>query len=201
MKNEVILFCMLFILVNISFVNADTTFFEGDYGYRDDFIMESVPEVVVVGELNLCGNGFCDLGENSENCPEDCGVQGGRGIVYINKELVCDICLESLQEHINDFRHIDYSDENLELLTLQINEETNANFLKEQVRALVENFDDECGIPYPLLSGFAGGRYRDIVTPLVLAIGIIVLGFFIFLYFIFRRLKKVRFKRKSKRKK
>ena len=194
------IFVVLIFILSLQFVLADTTFFEGDYGYRDDFIMS--PEEVV----DLCGDGACNNGESCETCPQDCGVcinvesvSGstlGRG-GGLNKELVCDVCFDSLKEHIDKYRDIDYDEREIETLSIELEEELNVRLLDYQVAALVENFDDECGRPYPVLSGFATGRYRDLLSPMVITVSVIVLGFFIFLYFVLRRLKRFKFRKKK----
>jgi hypothetical protein len=194
---------IMLLLVGILFlqsISAETTFFEGDLGYRNNFIMVPVSEG---GGIDLCGDNFCNSGEDCEICPQDCGAcstdSGSGGGSAINKELVCDIVFDSLKEHINQYREIDYDESELEILNIELKEELNVYLLDNQVMALVENFDGECDRPYPILSGSAVGRFRNLFSPLIIGITILVSA--IILYFILRRFNKVKIgKRKRKRK-
>ncbi len=177
MKKRVI-FTFLICILFLQFITAETTFFEGELGYRDDFIVANLPEEVT-------GRAITEI-------PPEAG-----GHVQLNKTIVCDICFDSLTRHINKYRHINYSKEEIEFLRLEIKEETRIVFSPEQVLVLVENFDDECSRPYPLLGGFAGGRYSDILFPFITIVSLIILISLIILYFLFRRLRKVKFRKKS----
>ena len=179
----------LVLILCLQFAFAGTTFFEGDLGYNDDFIMgEIVSEEVV---------------ETIPEAEELSQGGGGKSFVQLDKALVCEVCSESLRKHINYFRDIDYSEEEIEILSLEITEETGVTFSHEQVAVLIEDFEKECSLPYPLLGGLAGGRLRDLSSPLIIFIGVLILGFFIFLYFMFRRIRKIKsnIKKKSSKKK
>ena len=175
MRKEVV-FTFLVCILFLQFIAAETTFFEGDLGYRDDFIMGNLPEGVSQVEIR-------------------------RGISHLNKEDVCNICFDSLKRHIEKYNHINYSKEEIEILSLEIKEKRGIYFSLEQVAVLVENFEDECSQPYPLLGGFAGGRYSEILSPFLNIIFFIILISLILLYFLFRRLRKVKFRRKRRHKK
>jgi len=41
-------------------------------------------------EINKCGNGWCEIGENSTNCPQDCGPTCGNGSVDVGEN--CSTC-------------------------------------------------------------------------------------------------------------
>lgn len=172
---------MLLSLIGIflfSFVSADTTFFEGDYNYRGDFIMANLPEEIIEAvrggvEILPSGGGGYFLKEE------------------FNSTLVCEICSESLREHIKQYQNIDYSEEKISILTSEINQEFQIDLSNNQVRYIIENFEDECDSNYPLFSGFAGGRLRNLTTPALLTISFFVLAFFIIIGFmIIRSLKK-----------
>ncbi len=195
MKRGIFLFlvCILF----LQLVSADTTFFEGDLGYREDFIMAPISEA---GGVVLCGDNSCNSGENCEICPKDCGActSGSSGI---NREPVCDVIFNSLKEHIRRYQDIDYNENELESLQIQLKEELNSYLRNNQVEALVENFDDECGRPYPILSGFVTGRFRTFFTPLRIIISFTLLISLIFLYWMLRKSRKNKFKKRIKRRK
>jgi len=46
-KGDVFIFVILISIFLIPIIFAETTFFEGDYDYRDDFIMANLPEDVI----------------------------------------------------------------------------------------------------------------------------------------------------------
>ena len=196
MKKEV-MFIFLICILFLQFVSADTTFFEGDLGYRDDFIMAPASEV---GTTGVCGDLSCNSGESCEICSQDCGVcvetVGGGGL---NKKPICNVVFNSLKGHIKKYANIDYDESELETLTFELKEELNVRLLDNQIEALVENFDDECGRPYPLLSGSAIGRFRNLFRPFVIGASVFVLAFFISLYFILKRFKKIKSKKRIKR--
>ena len=179
MKKEVV-FIFLICILFLQFLAAETTFFEGELGYRDDFIMGNLPE---------------EEEEITEILPEVGGYS------QLDKKFVCNVSFDSLKKHIIEYQHINYSKEEIEILRLEIKENTGIAFSQKQVAVLVENFEDECSQPYPLLGGFAGGRYRDLLTPLVTASAIIILISLITLYFVFRRLRKIKFKKRRRKKK
>jgi hypothetical protein len=191
---------MIFLLISILFlqlVSAETTFFEGDLGYRDDFIMAPIPEG---GIVDLCGDNSCNSGENCEICPQDCGacLTSSGGGSAINKELVCNLVFDSLKEHINKYMEIDYDESELKVLNMELKEELNIYLLDNQVIALVENFNDECDRPYPLLSSSVIGRFRNLFSPLI--IGIVILASVIILYFLLRRWNNIGFRKKKRMK-
>ena len=189
MKKEVIIVFLICIFL-LGFVSADTTFFEGDYDYRDDFIMGKIVSEEIIEEAT----------EVEE--VDDAFQGGGRNVVslQLNKELVCEICSDSLKQHIKKYQHINYSREQLEFLKIQIEEETSISFSHEQVAVLVENFEDECNQPYPLLGGLAAGRYQNLLNPLVILTSAIILISLVVLYILFGKLTKQK-RRKTKKKK
>jgi len=179
---------IVFILC-LPFVVAGTTFFEADLGYRDDFIMDVIegevvgPEAVELLTITSVGDGGYFQREE------------------YNESLVCEICLDSLREHISTKRKFDYGESEFEVLMEEINQELEINLSLSQVAYVIENFEDECDAPIPLLGAVTGGRFRDLVAPVSLFVGIIVLVFFIILYLLFRGLRKIRASNFQKRKK
>jgi len=180
MKKSCILliFVILLSIFLAPVISAETTFFEGDYDYRDDFIMANLPENVV------------------EAISEEAEILKTSGGSYFleqkcNTTLICEVCMDSLKEHVKKYQQIDYNEEEISILTSKINQEFQANLSNNQVRYIIENFEDECDAPYPLLGGFASGRLRDLMNPLLLGIMIIILISIIILgYFIIKALKK-----------
>jgi len=177
MKKEAVMFLICILL--IQFVIADTTFFEGEVGYKKDFIMGNLPEEVI-GEAIT---------------PEISPTRGG--FAQSKKTIVCEICFDSLSRHINEYRHINYSKEEIEFLRLEIKEDAGIYLSPKQILVLVENFEEECNKSYPLLGGFAGGRYSEILFPFTIIVFFIILISLIILYFLFRKLRKVKSKKKS----
>lgn len=171
----------------VSCVLAETTFFEGDLGYGDDFIMGVIegevvePEAVELLTITTVGSGGYFQREE------------------YNESLVCAICLDSLREHISAKRDIDYSENEFEILMEEINQVLEVNLSLSQVAYVIGNFEDECDAPIPLLSAATGGRFRDLISPVVLFAGITVLIFFILIYLLFRRLGKIKLSNVQKR--
>ena len=186
MKKRVLFILLAFSVLLLFQVYADTTFFEGDYNYRDDFIMASLPD---------------DVAEAIAN--EDIEIlQVSSGGYFLeqpyNTTLVCEACINSLKEHIKKYQHINYKEEEITILTELINQEFKTNLSNNQVRYVIENFEDECDAPYPLAGGIAGGRLRNLTNPFILGITIIVLISIIILgYFITKALKKRGYGRKK----
>lgn len=179
----------MFLILGIfltSFVFADTTFFEGDYNYRDDFIMGNLTREVVEETIKI---------ETIKILPK------GGSSFQLNKNLVCDICFDSLKQHIKKYQNIDYTEEQLNYLKIKIEEETGVYFSHKQVAVLVENFEDECNAQYPLLGGLAAGRYQNLLNPLVILISAIILISLILLYIVFRKITKQKKKKSRKKKK
>jgi len=184
----------IFLLIGIfliSFVSAETTFFEGELGYRDDYIMGSVDEEIIEPE--------------SVELLEDPFSGGGGGYFpreNYNQTVVCDSCFEFLRETINEKRALEYNEEELEILIEEINADLNPEISMQQLGYIVENFEDECDSPLPLLGAVVGGRDVDLLSPFMFIIAGAVLVFIIILYFVVRILRKLRTtKNKSKRKK
>jgi len=179
----------LMLVLGSSFVLAETTFFEGDLGYGDDFIMGALEEDVVESEavelLTITVRGDGDYFQREE----------------YNESLVCAICFDSLKEHISTKRKFDYGEAEFEILMEEINQELEINLSLNQVAYVIENFEDECDFPIPLLGAVTGGRYRDLYSPVVLITGGIVLVFFIILYLLFRGLRKIKVRRLALKKK
>jgi len=188
MKKGVLILIICILLLQV--VYAETSFFEGDLGYRADFIMANLPEDVVQavaegGEILQISSGGYLLRE-------------GR----YEGTIVCETCLESLKTHIKQKQDIDYTEEEIIILSNEINQQTYPDLSNNQVRYLIENFETECNLPIPLLGGFAGGRFRNLTSPLVLWITIIILIFFIIIgILIIRALRKRGYGGRKKRKK
>ena len=191
MKKEallVVLFLSILIFQVVA-ISAETTFFEGD-DYRGDFIMANLPEEIVAqieeGETEI--------------------LRTGGGSYFLretyNSTEVCDVCFDSLRQQIQDKQSIDYEEEEIILLASEINQQYKTDLSNSQVRYIIENFEDECDAPYPLLGGIAGGRFRDILSPFTIAIAVIILIFVIFIgYRIISTLRKVKIKKTKKKKK
>jgi len=180
MKKSVLIILLVFGIFLLPMISAETTFFEGDYNYRDDFIMASLPENVI------------EILETQEDV-EILQTSGGGYFLEeeYNNTLVCEVCIESLKEHIKEKQHANYDEEAVTVLTGSINQEFQTDLSNNQVRYIIENFEEECDMPYPLLGGIAGGRLRNLTNPLVFGISLIILISIIILgYFIKRALKK-----------
>jgi len=177
MKKSVFIISLVLSIFLLQIISAETTFFEGDYNYRGDFIMANLPENVI------------------EAIDEEAEILKTSGGSYFleqkyNTTLVCEVCIDSLREHIKEYQQIDYNEDEISILTSKINQEFQIDLSNNQVRYIIENFEDECNLPIPLLGGFAGGRFRDLTNPLVLGITIILVSIIILGYFIIRALKK-----------
>ena len=182
-----VLIILLVCILSIQVVFAETTFFEGDYDYRDDFIMANLPGDIV----NAITDEEIEILQVSG---------GGYFLREYYEEEICDVCTESLKEHINEYQDIDYNEDEVIVLTELINQEFQTDLSNNQVRYIIENFEDECDAPYPLLGGIAGGRLRNLTNPLTLTITSIVLIFFIIIgYLIIRVLRKRGYGRKKKK--
>ncbi len=171
----------------LSCVLAETTFFEGDLGYGDDFIMGVIegevvePEAVELLMITIRSGGYFQREK-------------------YNESLVCAICLDSLREHISAKRNLDYSENEFGILMEEINQVLEVNLSLNQVAYVIENFEDECDAPIPLLGAVTGGRFRDLLSSVVLFVGITVLILFILVYLLFRRLRKIKLSNVRKRK-
>ena len=179
-KGDVFIFVILISIFLIPIIFAETTFFEGDYDYRDDFIMANLPEDVI---------------EEIAINPDVEILQIGGGGYFLeeqyNSSEVCLLCFENLRTHIKQKQKIDYTEDEVVVLTGLINQDFQTDLSNNQVRYILENFEDECDMPLPLLGGFAGGRFNNLLNPLILTITSIVLIFFIIIgYLIIRTLRK-----------
>jgi len=188
MKRGEILLVLIAILL-ISPVLAETTFFEGDSGYRDDFIMANLPP-----EIAVAISEGAQVGETST---------GGFFLRQVyNTSEVCVYCYENLKQHIEETRKINYSEQDVILLASEINTELKADLSNNQVRYIIENFEDECNMPLPLLGGFASGRSTDLLSPFLLIISITLLaGIILIGFLIIRALKKRKSRKKAKKRK
>jgi len=195
-RNKIYIFLIIFLVLPI--ISAETTFFEGELGYRDDFIMvdKEVPEVIVP----YCGDDSCNGAETCSSCSEDCGhCSGGWGGGIIStKTQICEICFQDLRQHIKEKQNIDYSLEELEILTTKINAEVQAGFTSEQTRVLIENFEDECDSYMPVLGGLIPGRYRSLVVPILILVLILIIGFAVYLFYALTKAKRIKKKAKHK---
>jgi len=172
MKKGIIL--LIFIL-SINFVLADTTFFEGELGYRDDFIMGNpVGEIIPVNIPEIEGGGK----------PEVFAEDGGGFIIPkegIDKKMVCPSIANSLKKHIKEKRNIDYSEKDIEILTREINQEFGINLPNIEVRDIINNYEEVCDTYFPLSGGLALGRSRDLLTLAVMIFTVIALLFIIYI--------------------
>ena len=185
MKKEVV-FSILICILLVQILSAETTFFEGDYDYRENFIMADLPAEAIAEGAEILQQGW-----------------GGYFIRQAyNKTLICGTCFEDLREHIDKKKRIDYTEEEIILLADSINQDPlQVNLSNNQLRYILENFEEECNRPLPLLWGIAGGRFSDLFSPLVIAIAVIVLVFFIVIgYLIIKVLKKKVYGKTKKRK-
>ncbi|NPE26768.1 hypothetical protein HNV12_02060 [Methanococcoides sp. SA1] len=133
-KNNI--YFLLMILLVLPIISAETTFFEGELGYRDDFIMvnEEIPEVIGP----YCGDDLCNGDETCSSCPEDCGSCGGGGSSGIlvkefeeERIQICDICFKDLREHLKEKQIVEYAQEDIVRLNSKIND-----YLKETKSSL-----------------------------------------------------------------
>lgn len=172
------------ILISVSFLQvvfAETTFFEGDLGYGDDFIMallEEEPEIPAGIEISV----------------ETETQQPGGGFIRENvvESVCCPIIAESLKAQIKEKQTIEYSKLELEILTNKINEEIKFFKLsKGEVGYILETYEETCDAYYPLLAGLATGRSRNLLILIVMVTAIIILVFFIIIgYMIIHILRK-----------
>lgn len=186
MKRGLIILLLISILF-LQLVSAETTFFEGDLGYRDDFIMAPVPEEGIIEEPII-------------KEPEvESFISGGGFLVRqegIAETIPCPLMFESLKEHINKKRSIEYTKKELEILTFEINQELGENLSTNQISYIIDNFEDTCNSPLPLLSGSAIGRFRNLLNPFILIVSFIVL---VFISYIGYKIISVLKKRKRKK--
>jgi len=178
MKRGVVL--LLIFILSINFVLADTTFFEGDLGYRDDFIMgNTLGGVIPVNLPETLG------GRRNESKPiTEIFVEDTEEFITkeeINKTIVCPLISDSLKKHIKEKRNIEYSEEDIEILTVEINQEFKINISNNEVRDIINNYEDTCDSYFPILGGLAIGRSRDLLTFFVMVITLMVLIFIIYI--------------------
>lgn len=189
MKRGLIMLLLVSILL-LQFVLAETTFFEGDLGYRDDFIMAPIPEEGIIEE------------PVTEQPEVESFISGGGFLVRqgeISGTIPCPLIFESLKGHIKKKRSIEHTEKELEALTIEINQELEKNLSIGQVSYVIDNFEDTCDSPLPLLSGSAVGRYRNLLNPFILVTSFIVLVFISYIgYRIISVLKKRKMKREKK---
>ena len=186
MKKEVLY--LLIICILLPFVSADTTFFEGDLGYGEDFIMAPVPEGGII-EGTIAGEQEIE------------SIISGGGILVrqkgIAETITCPLIFESLKGHIEKKRSIEYTEKELEILTIEVNQELKKDLSINQVSYILDNFEDTCDSPLPLLGGFATGRFRNLLNPFILIVSFIVLMFLI--YIIYKIMPVLRKKKRKKR--
>jgi len=184
------------VLLAFPLVSSEITFFEGELGYRDDFIMVDVEVSEVVGPY--CEDNSCNGAETCSSCRADCGscITGGGRIIStlefseVEKAQVCGICLQDLREHIKEKQNIDYSLEELEILTTKINAEVEVGFTSEQTRGIIENFEEECNSYIPILGGLIPGRYRNLAMQILIITSIVSIAFISYLVYIWVSVKK-----------
>jgi len=188
MKREAV-FIFLICIFLLNFITADTTFFEGDLGYRDNFIMAPAPEGGIIE------------GTISEEPEIESFISGGGFLVRqkgVAETILCPLIFESLKGHIEKKRSIEYTEEELEILTIEVNQELEKDLSTNQISYIIDNFEDTCDGPLPLLRGSAIGRFRNLLNPFILIVSFIVL---IFLIYILYRIVPILRKRKRKIKK
>ncbi|MDD5012336.1 MAG: hypothetical protein PHQ66_01670 [Candidatus Nanoarchaeia archaeon] len=202
-----VLIVILFALFFSSLCLAETTFFEGELGYNDEFIMSS-EEIAQAspsggGRAIYCGNDFCDSGETCDSCSIDCGVCISEDTAEeSNKQQVCDIIFQSLVNHIKTQQTRNYTSEEIQELTAQINQKNIINFSDSKTEEYVNNYEDICERFLPLFAGLVLGRNRNLILPIAIIAGILVLSLFVYIFIkIFfwtkRKQKKVRIKKKK----
>lgn len=206
-KGCFILFLLLFTLFSsLSITYAETTFFEENLGYRDNFIMvqekqqptEKTREISLIDERRstsgglYCGDGACRLLENCINCAEDCGVcLSELREVLLNEPLICNIVFESLRLHVKKEKNIDYTSAELELLTSKINTLTETSLTLNQTNLYLSQFENLCDMPYPLSGSFILGKDSNIRVIIQIS-SLLILA--LILYLLFRERKGKAFK-------
>ena len=150
-----------------------------------------------------CGDNECNGKETCSSCEKDCNsCRGSGGIIStfdsseIKKAQICEVCLQDLRQHIKKRQNIDYTLEELKILTTKINAKVQAGFTLEQTRILIENFEDECDAYMPMLGGLIPGRYKSIAIPTITVASIIFIA--LVLYLVYVRVRFVKKKRKKK---
>ena len=182
MKKELVIFLICILL--IQFVIADTTFFEGDLGYTGNFVIAPSP---TGGTPTTVGGGGGGATPIREIILEE--------IIILENHLdsqICEICFESIKTQVKEKRTIEYTEQELEALTLDINTQLNAGVSTNYISFFIKNFEDRCDRNLPLAIAFAGGRFRDLITPLVGFILIIVLIFFIIVFLVTRKASQIK---------
>ncbi len=206
MKKRGFILLLSTIFLASSLVSAEITFFEGELGYRDDFIMvqeeqqptEKTKEISPIDERRgtggglYCGEGACRLLENCSNCAEDCGVcLSELREVLLNEPLICNIVFESLRLHIQKEKNIDYTSPELELLTSQINTLAETSLTLDQTNLYLSQFENLCDLPYPLSGSFILGKESNIRVIIQIS-SLLILA--LILYLLFRERKEKAFK-------
>ncbi len=187
MKKRAVIFLLLGILFCVNFVLADTLFFEGDLGYNEDFIMPDIEEEIL---------------ESTEESTQEIVAGGGGGGPMLSplEDLTCVMCFDFLKETIDKRQNIEFTEEEVTLLTTQINSELGLHMQEDQVLHVLENFEDECDSPLPLGGGLAAGRFRDLLNPLTIFISLLIFISVLILYFMFRKIKNIKKPRKKRKK-
>ena len=183
MKKEAVIIILMCIL-SIQFVTADTTFFEGDLGYTGDFLI--VPSISSDVPATITGGGGGGT-PTTAFTPEE--------VIVLENELdsqICEICFESIKNQVKEKRTIEYTTEELEALTLEINTLLNSGVSTNYISPFIENFEDRCDRNFPVAIAFAGGRFRDLITPLIGFILIIVSIFLIIIFLVTRKARQIK---------
>ncbi len=126
-------------------------------------------------------------------------ISGGGFLVRqdgIAETIPCPLIFESLKGHINKKRSIEYTEKELEVLTIEVNQELEKNLSTNQVGYIIDNFEDTCDGSLPLLGASVVGRYRNLLTPFIFIVSLIVL---VFVSYIGYRIISVLRKRKRKK--
>ena len=138
---------LFFFVFSISFVAADTTFFENPL----ETIFVTIDKNNENPNLTSCGNAICDVGENCENCKKDCGIcteslPGGSTILsYVDLFDGNSICF-----YASKFReNIDLNNLNNHLL--EINKNRRTQISKDNFLDYIENFDEKCKKHYYII--------------------------------------------------
>lgn len=184
MNTDKFLLAVLLFVFLVSFVSAETTFFEGDLGYGDDFIMVPIPEPEEPEEPEAA-RGVRRAPVAEVSIPEE-QVEAAEELVVVeelevfDRLLSCPSISDFLREQIREKGAVNYTQEELSFLTLKINEELGSDFSPSEVVYLVDNFEDECNRPLLFFSGLIPGRYRDLSFFLLIIVGLLVLIFTVY---------------------
>lgn len=138
-----LLYCMPLVLL-ISFVSAEVTFFEGEN--MDFFINEG-------GRYAVCGDSACEEPESCDNCALDCGecvvkeeeYLGGSTGVYkeeINFSDISDPKQRDICFYLSLYSDIDFV--NLSEVVDELMEKSNLNITEFELSEYIDNYESYC---------------------------------------------------------